>query len=112
MQELSTEERMLLPKFVCSFAWADLEVHDRERAFIARLMGRLELGEEERRQVEHWLVEPPSADSVDPALVPPEHRMRFVRAVESVIAVDGDVTEVEKQQLIDFAARLRRSSGP
>lgn len=107
MQELSRSERMLLLKFVCSFAWVDLEVRPEERDFVARLMGRLDLDPEERREVEGWLAEPPPIDSVDPALVPPEHRMRFVRAAESVIAVDGDIAPEEKEQLLAFAHLMR-----
>lgn len=107
MQALSRDDRMLLLQFVCSFAWLDLEVRAEERDFIARLMRRLELDEDERRQVEAWLVNPPPIDAVDPALVPEEHRMLFVRAAESVIAIDGDIAPAEKEQLLVFARLMR-----
>jgi hypothetical protein len=92
---------------VCSFAWVDLEVRATERAFVSRLVLRLQLDDEERRQVESWLTVPPPPESVDPALVPRAHRMRFVRAIESVIAVDGEASPLEREQLLSFAQLLR-----
>ncbi len=107
MQELRKEERMLLLRFVCSFAWADAVIAPEEREFVGGLMRRLGLAEDERAEVEAWLRSPPPIDSVDPAQVPRAHRMRFVRAVESVIAVDGEIAEAEQQQLLVFAQLLR-----
>jgi hypothetical protein len=98
---------MLLLRFVCSFAWADLAVTPEEREFVSGMIRRLGLREDERVEVEGWLAEPPPPESVDPALVPKEHRMRFVRAVESIIAVDGEVTPTEQEQLVVFARLLR-----
>jgi hypothetical protein len=85
----------------------DLEVHPTERAFISRLVRRLQLDDEDRRQVESWLTAPPPPEAVDPALVPRQHRMRFVRAIESVIASDGETSPLEKEQLLSFAQLLR-----
>src|SRR5262245_26316109 len=65
------------------------------------------LDDDERRQVESWLAQPPPPESVDPTLVPKEHRMRFIRAIESVIAIDGEVSSLEKDQLLSFAPLLR-----
>ena len=107
MRELSRDERMLLLRFACSFAWVDLKVGPEEREFIARMMRRLELDEEERRKVEAWLVTPPPMDSVDPALVPAEHRLLFVRAAESVISVDGQIDPAEREQLLVFSRLMR-----
>lgn len=107
MRELTPDERLLLLRFVCSFAWADTEIRAAERAFVTRLIRRLELGEAERREVEGWLEHPPAPDSVDPALVPRDHRMRFLHAVESVIAVDGEIAEAERAQLAVFARLIR-----
>ena len=53
--QLDRAERLRLMKFVCSFAWADLEIRPEERAFVARLVRRLELDPDERRRVESWL---------------------------------------------------------
>ncbi len=98
---------MLLLRFVCSFAWADFEVRPEERQFVARLVHRLQLDDDERQRVEGWLDAPPPPESVDPAMVPREHRMRFVRAIESLIASDGEVAHSEREQLLAFARLLR-----
>ena len=42
-------------RFVCSFAWADLEVTATERAFIVNLVERLDLDDAERDEVAKWL---------------------------------------------------------
>ncbi len=107
LQELTREERLLLMRFVCSFAWADLEVKPEERALAARYIRRLQLGEEEKRQVSQWLESPPTPESVDPELIPKAHRMTFLRAVESTITVDGEVSTEERDSLIVFAKLIR-----
>jgi len=100
---------MLLLRIVCSFAWVDLEVRASERAFVSRMTRHLDLDENERRQVETWLAKPPPPESVDPALVPREHRMRFIRAIESVIAIDKEISPFEREKLLSFATLLRSS---
>ncbi len=107
LQELTRDERLLLMRFVCSFAWADLEVQPEERELVARLVRRLRLDDEEKRQVLQWLEVPPAPEAVDPRLVPKAHRMMFLRAVESTVAVDGEVTPEERDNLIVFAQLLR-----
>ncbi len=109
--ELDRDERMLLLRFVCSFAWADDEVKPDERELIARLCGRLQLEPEERDRVVQWLEAPPPPESVDPALVPEAHHVSFLRAVETVVSVDGEVTETERRRVIRFAQALRARSG-
>ena len=104
MRDLTPSERMLLLELVCSFAWADREVRAEERRFIADLVRRLDLGGKERRQVDAWLAEPPPA--VDPARVPREQRARFVHAIESVIAVDGEIAPSERERLLHFVRGL------
>lgn len=86
-------------KFVCSFAWADLEIHPKERRFIADLIRRLELDPEEARQVARWLHVPPSPDEIDPTDVPLEHRSIFLTSVVGIIESDGVVTEEERENL-------------
>ena len=107
LHELTPEERLLLMRFVCSFAWADLAVKPEERKLVARLIRRLQLDEEERQQVLQWLDSPPPIGSVDPKLVPRAHRVKFLRAVESTVAVDGEVTPEERESLILFAQLIR-----
>ena len=47
LQSLDRTERLQLMKFVCSFAWADLEVRPEEREFVARLIRRLDMNDAE-----------------------------------------------------------------
>jgi len=107
LKELTREERLLLMGFVCSFAWADLEVKLEERELVARLIRRLQLDDEEKQQVFQWLESPPPLSSVDPTLVPREHRIKFLRAVESTITVDGEVSPEERDTLLVFAKLIR-----
>ena len=67
------------------------------------MIARLELDTDEMNQVTGWLKSPPPPDSVDPQDIPHEHRVRFLRAMESVVAVDGEVTEDERETVIVFA---------
>ena len=105
LKELTREERLLLMRFVCSFAWMDLEVKREERELVARLVSRLQLDEEEKKRVSQWLESPPSP--VDPALGPRAHRMTFLRAVESTVTADGDVSREERDALLVFAQLIR-----
>ena len=84
---------------MCSFAWADFEVRDEERAFIARTMRKLHLDDAEKAQVEEWLEFPPSPDELDPQTIPAEHRKLFLRVIRDVIAADGEVAEEERESL-------------
>jgi uncharacterized tellurite resistance protein B-like protein len=110
--ELSREERMLLMRFVCSFAWADARIHPDERALVERYVRKLDLDAAESAQVQAWLERPPPPETVDAALVPMRHRLLFVRAIESMIGVDGEVTPAERSRLIEVARLLHRAGGP
>lgn len=102
LEELDRRERLRLMKFVCSFAWADLEIRPEERSFVARLLRQLELDEEDRQRVEEWLQVPPEPDAVDPTLVPQAHRKLFLEAIEGVIAADGEIAPEESESLALF----------
>ncbi|MCP4036942.1 MAG: TerB family tellurite resistance protein [bacterium] len=107
LQDLERRERMRLMKFVCSFAWADLQIHPHEREFVARMMQRLDLDGDERWQVNGWLEVPPRAHEVDPTAIPLEHRKTFVESVIGIIESDGVVTEEERDNLALFEHLLR-----
>jgi len=96
---LDARQRLQLIKFVCSFAWADLEVRDEERVFVARLVERLELDPAEKRRVRRWLERPPAPDTVDPMTIPAAHRKSFLEAIEGVIAADGEISAEERETL-------------
>ncbi len=97
LTELSKEDRLLLLKFVCAFAWADLEIKDEERAFVHRLVKKLELDADEAEQVEGWLDVAPSPEEVDPAKVPRAHRQVFIDAARAMIYSDGQVDPDERE---------------
>jgi len=99
LEGLDRSQRLKLMKFVCSFAWADLEVRAAERAFIARLVERLDLDVEELLKVRAWLDHPPAPESVDPNTIPPAHRKVFLQAIEGVIAADGEISAEESETL-------------
>jgi uncharacterized tellurite resistance protein B-like protein len=98
LEQLSREDRLRLMKFVCSFAWADLEIQPEERAFVGRMIERLKL-QEDRAQIEAWLRSPPPPEEVDPTRVPRAHRELFLQAVKGVIAADNVVDEAESENL-------------
>lgn len=98
LDKLSRDERLLLMKFVCAFAWTDLEIRDAERNFVHRLVKRLELDDADREQVEEWLSVSPAPSSMDPARIPAEHRRTFLEAARAVIYSDGEVDAEEREQ--------------
>ncbi len=99
LDQLSAEERLLLMKFVCSFAWADLKIKKQERALVVAMIRRLAFHETERRQIHSWLEVPPRADEVDPSRVPRQHRAIFLRAVRATVAADGEISPHERESL-------------
>jgi uncharacterized tellurite resistance protein B-like protein len=94
---LAREDRLRLMKFVCSLAWADLEVHREERAFVRRMTRRLGLRPDEVAQVDQWLQVPPN--DVDPEEIPREHRSLFLGTLRKLVVVDGAVDEQERASL-------------
>lgn len=107
LSELDQEERLRLMRFVCSFAWADLEVADAERAFVKRLSNHLGLSEEELTQVDAWLELPPKAEELDPAEIPRAHREMFLDAIRAVVVSDGRVDKGEVENLALFEMLLQ-----
>ena len=104
LDRLDARDRLRLMKFICSFAWADLEIRPEEREYVAKVMARLDLSADERKRVEGWLEVPPSPESIDPTQVPREHRVLFVEAIEGVIAADGEIAPEERENLGLFKA--------
>lgn len=97
LDKLPREERLRLMRFICSFAWADLEIRPKERAFVHGLVQQLGLSADEAQQVEGWLQSPPA--SVDPARIPRAHRQIFLDTVRQMIAADGEISEEEQENL-------------
>jgi uncharacterized membrane protein YebE (DUF533 family) len=106
LHKLSRQDRLRLMKFVCSFAWADLEVQPEERAFVEKMMRRLELDEDDRKKVAEWLEVPPSPEEVDPSDVPVAHRQLFLETIRGLIAADRHVDPEERENLKLFEMLL------
>jgi uncharacterized membrane protein YebE (DUF533 family) len=106
LDQLDRRDRLRLVEFVCSFAWADLEIQPEERVFISRLIRRLGLDADEDLQVQKWLERPPNADGLDPTSIPPAHRRVFVDSIEGLIAADGEITDEEIESLEIFKQLL------
>ena len=106
LNKLSRKERLRLMKFVCSFAWADLEVQDEERSFVQKMVRRLELDADDRKQVDAWLEVPPPPEEVDPSLVPAAHRQIFLETIRGLIAADKRVDPEERENLKLFEMLL------
>ncbi len=98
LDRLTRAERLQLVKFACAAVWANLDVNRSEKSYILSLALRLGLPEDEQ-QVRKWLETPPSPEEVDPNLIPPEHRVLFLEAVEKAVAADGIVDGPERESL-------------
>ncbi|WP_437816991.1 TerB family tellurite resistance protein [Sorangium sp. So ce1078] len=99
LDKLSRQERLQLMRFICSFAWADLQVREQEREFVRKMILRLQLDEEEAKEVRSWLDVPPVADDVDPMKIPRAHRQLFLAAAREMISSDGEIGEEERESL-------------
>jgi uncharacterized tellurite resistance protein B-like protein len=104
-ESLSREDRLRLMKFVCSFAWADLEVQDEERAFVMKMVSYLKL-DSDLKLIEGWLRHPPRPEEVDPTDVPREHREMFLDAVRRLVAADDRIDPKEAETLALFEQLL------
>ncbi len=97
LASLGREDRLQLMKFVCAFAWADLEIQSEERHFVDKLVEKLGL-EADRELIAGWLRSPPPAEEVDPTRVPAEHREVFLDVARQLFEADGVVDEHEQEQ--------------
>jgi len=106
LNKLSREERLGLMKFVCSFAWADLEVQKQERQFVHKMVRRLDLDAADKEQVDKWLEVPPPPEEVDPSTVPAQHRQLFLETIRALIAADDVFNPEERENLKLFEMLL------
>ena len=102
LTKLSAEEKLRLVKFVCSFAWADLQVDESERVFVRGLVEKMGLGQDELELVEQWLVSPPVEDDLDPNQIPADHRQLFLDAALEMVTADGVVDRMEVENYAVF----------
>jgi uncharacterized tellurite resistance protein B-like protein len=99
MDQLDRNDRLRLVKFVCSFAWADLEIRPEERNFVDHIVRSLNLNAEDQSKVEGWMALPPSPESIDPTRIPLAQRKLFLDSIEGVIRSDGEVAPEERENL-------------
>ena len=99
--DLNHTEKLDLVRFVCTFAWADLDIAEPERKFVCELVERLGLPDEAVEQAISWLDFPPNEDEVDPNMVPDAHRKLFLDVALEMVGADGvaDVMEIENYAL-------------
>lgn len=108
LDRLDRAQRLQLVKFLCSFAWADLEVREEERRFVTRMVERLDLDAEERAAVREWIAHPPA---IDPTSVPAAHRVLFLEAVQGLIEADGEIAPEEAESLALLRELFAQPSG-
>jgi uncharacterized tellurite resistance protein B-like protein len=97
-EQLSRDDRLLLVRFVCAFAWTDLEIHEGERKFVERLLERMQLSDEDRAEALAYLHVAPSPEATNPKLIPKPHRQLFVDAIRALIYADGEVDAEERER--------------
>ncbi len=107
MKDLDSASRMRLVRFLCTFAWADLDINEAEKAFIRRMLKEMGLDDREQKRVEKWLAVPPLPEEVDPTDIPAEHRQLFLNAILQLVGADGFVDEKEMETLALFEKLLR-----
>ena len=93
--QLSSEDRLRLIRFVCSFAWADIEIRDEERQFVLDLIRDLQLNADEKAEVAQYLLEPPRPEEIDPMDIPVSHKKIFLDMALGMIASDGQIVPRE-----------------
>ena len=91
-QQLPLIERERVLRFAAAFVWADLEVADSERSFLAMLARELGI---DKAQADHLLEVPPLPEDVDPSVVGARAADTVRRVALQAIAVDGEVKEEE-----------------
>jgi len=106
-ENLSTTERLQLMKFVCAFAWADLDVSGEEKLFVADCIRRLHFTDVEKKQVWAWLEVPPEPDEIDPSDIPAAHRQAFIEALGRLVAADDEISSGEREALVLLSQLMR-----
>jgi uncharacterized tellurite resistance protein B-like protein len=104
---LDRDARLDLLRFVCAFAWADLEIAERERSFVVDMAQKLGCDDEDLEEIESWLEVPPRPEDVDPTDIAPEHRQLALQLAIQMISADGRVEQEEVEILSLFEQLLR-----
>ena len=97
LHELPMNDRRRLLRFVCSFAWADLEVVAAERAMLKTIIEQMGLDPQEAAEAQQWLARPPEPDTIDPQEIPVEHRQIFLDTAMKMVLADGQIADGEAE---------------
>jgi hypothetical protein len=103
--------RQTVLRFAASFVWADLEVVESERRFLAALAVELDPDGLAEGEVERLLSRPPPPEEIDPNQVPRAIADIVRRAALRAIAADGRVDRAE-MDLFDLLDELLPRSAP
>ncbi len=106
LKDLSHDEKLRLLRFLCSFAWADLDIDDEERALVARFIDAMGLDPEDAELAMGWLDHPPPEDDLDPYDIPDEHKKLFLEAALAMMGADGVVDTMEVESFALFEALM------
>ena len=90
----SREDALHLLRFAASFLWADLELVESERVFLAGLAEELAVPGA-HPELASLLARPPAPDAVDPSRVRPDLADRVRQVALRAIAADGRVADPE-----------------
>ena len=97
--ELTTDEKLRVMRFICAFAWADLEIQSDEVKLIHQIMNALDLDKIHYPTVLGWLKRPPRAEDVDPLSIPDNLKEIILDAATGVILADGELQDSEMEML-------------
>lgn len=112
LKQLTTDEKLRLLRFMCSFAWADLQIADKERAFVRDIIARMGLPPEDAELAETWLDHPPSEDELDPYEIPEAHRRLFLEAALEMVGADDVLDVMEAENFAIFEALMTGADDP
>lgn len=111
LNPLTNDEKLRLLRFMCAFAWSDLQISAREREFVVGLIGRLGLSPDDAGRAVRWLDHPPAEEELDPSDIPPEHRRLFLEAALEMVSKDGVIDALEAENFAIFEALVDVGGG-
>ena len=98
-ENFTSEEKMQIMRFICTFAWADLKVVPSEKLMIERFCNTLQLDENQRKEVNSWTKRPIHPEDIDPFSIPDHLKKYILSAAKAISIVDGDFDEKEAELL-------------
>lgn len=106
LDDLTQDEKLRLLRFLCAFAWADLDIAEKERKLVNDLIARMGLTPRAAAEAASWLDHPPAEDDLDPYDIPDAHRQLFLEAALEMVGADGVVDAMELENYAIFEALM------